>query len=307
MTDIGDTWSGEDWQNYCRQLLNLRYGLNFQSVPDRDQGDFGIDGFTSGGDVFQFYAAQDPRSLDDLYKKQRNKMTADLSTLESNLENVRELTAPASIRCWVLLVPRCETKRIIQHGSTKAAELRNKRLDGIDDDFYVRVLTDEDFAPEKQRLSGVGVALLPDRTPSITDEGVQLWKADSPVAATTLTNKVARLPGIPIQQQQELCGELIRCHLHGSYLREQIRSYQPQMWEHINEAREQRERVLKVEGLAAVPQERLTLRDEVEKLTSRLQSEPMCLELGLAENLTWGFVADWLIWCTLDPLPKTAA
>jgi len=105
MTDIGISWSGEDWQNYCRRLLGLRYGVGYQSVPDRDRGDFGIDGFTSNGELFQYYAAQDPRNHNDLYTKQRNKITADLRTLESNLARVIQLTAPADIRCWVLLVP----------------------------------------------------------------------------------------------------------------------------------------------------------------------------------------------------------
>ena len=308
MSGVGDTWSGEDWQRYCRQLLGLRFGVSFQPVPDRDRGDFGIDGFTSNGEVFQFYAAQDPLSPADLYSKQRAKITADLNKLEENLAKVLELTDIARVGCWVLLVPRCDTKRILDHGSTKAKELRYKGLVGLDDQFYVRVLTPEDFGIERRRLAGEGVALLPKPPPEVTEESAKAWEARRPDAVAALSAKVARLPSITSRQDRdELCMELIRCYLRGADLREQIRSAQPQMWEYINNAREHRERTLRLETLAASPHERLTLREEVRELASRLQSEPMRLGSGLAEDLTWGIVADWLIRCPLDPLPQAVS
>jgi len=303
-----DSWSGDDWQNYCRRLLILRYGVSYQAVPDRDQGDFGIEGYTDGGIVFQCYAAQDPMSADDLYKKQRDKITGDLGKFERNLREVRALTAPASVRYWVLLVPRCDTKRIIQHGTKKAAQLRAKRLDGVDEGFQVRVLTDEDFYEEKRQLSVAGAAFLPIPPAAVPEETAKAWQAESPEAVANLNRKVARLSTrVSTREQQHLCTELIKCHLRGSDLKERIRSAQPQMWEHLDRIRKQRERLLSLESLAATPEERRTLQEEVDTLKSRLQCEPLRLEHGLAEDLAWGIVADWLIRCPLDPLSRTAA
>lgn len=307
MTGGWDTWSGDDWQNYCRQLLNRRYGVSYQPVPDRDQGDFGIEGFTSSGEVFQCYAPEDPRSQEELYKKQRNKITADLRKLERNLDEIGKLTAPYLIAYWVLLVPRCDTKRIIQHGAVKATELRGKGLDGIHDGFQVRVLTDEDFGLEKQQLEVAGVALLPQPLPDVTEESAQAWSAKSPDAVARLNEKIANLPSITSnQRQRQLSMDLIKYHLRGAGLGEQIRSAQPQMWEFINRTRNQRERLLSLERAAATPGERLTLTEEVKEFQSRLESGPWRFDRGLAEDLTWGIVADWLIRCPLV-LSHTAA
>ena len=306
MSDIGDIWTGPDWEKYCRRLLALRYGVGYQPVPDRDRGDFGIDGFTSGGEVFQCYAAQDPRSLDELHKKQRSKITTDLKKLEKNIGAVRALTAPANIKCWVLLVPRCDTKRTVEHGAAKAAELREKRLGGIDNEFYVRVLTDEDFDLEKQELASIGTALLPVPPSHATGESTEAWKADRPEAVDVLSRKVAHLPGIGSDdEQRELCEELIRFHLNRGFEEDRLRGAQPQMWERLNSAKNQREEVLDAERIAAAPDERRTLLGEVSEVRERLESAVPALVGGLAERLAWGIVADWLIRCPLKPVPPT--
>lgn len=307
MSDIGDGWSGDDWENYCRQLLSLRYGVGYQPVPDSERGDFGIDGFTSGGELFQCYAAQEPRSTDDLHKKQRNKMTADLKKLEKNIEEVKKLTAPATIKCWVLLVPRCDTKRTLLHATTKADGLRAKGLDGIDGDFYVRVLTDEDFGSEKQLLGVTTAGLLPDPPPDPTTSIVKEWEANSPESATALNLKLANIPHIDSEEeQQQLCIELIRRHLYCAAVEEQLRGAQPQMWEHLNRARKQREQILVVERHAAAPCEQHTLKDEVREVSSRLRSALPSLTEGEADDYAWGIVADWLIRCPLNPVSRPA-
>lgn len=181
--------------------------------------------------------------------------------------------------------------------------MRRKQLTGVDESFYVRVLTDEDFGPEKQALDRAATRLLPDPPPDVTDEGTEAWKAERPEAVATLHRKVRVLPKMTSERQEQLSLELVRSHMRAADLRRQIRSYQPQLWEFINDTRADRERVLALHRLASHPRNRPTLRDEVTQLTARLQAEPVHLDVGLAENLAWGFVADWLIRCPLDPLP----
>ena len=308
MSDVGYRWSGDDWENYCRQLLSLRYGVDYQPVPDRDRGDFGIDGFTSGGELFQCYAAQDPRNLGDLHKKQSNKITTDLKKLEKNIEEVKTLTAPAMIKCWVLLVPRCDTKRTLLHGTAKADDVRARELDGVERGFYMRVLTDEDFSSEKQRLGVASARLLPDPPPDPTTSSVKEWKESSPEAVTTLNLKLANIPHIGSDEEKQLlCTELIKRRIHCAAAEEQLRSAQPQMWEHFNRARKQRERLLAVEHYAATPTEQHSLRDEAREIRSRLRSELLSLTEGEADDYAWGIVADWLIRCPLSPVSRRAA
>ena len=305
MIAVGDTWSGDDWQLYCHQLLGLRYGPSYQRVPDRDRGDLGIEGFTSDGTVFQCYAAQNPRTLEELHTKQRDKMTADLNKLEKNCNTICALTAPANIRFWVFLVPRCDTKRLILHASSKAAEFRNKGLTSLDSSFSVRVWTDEDLSPEKQTLVAVGKALLPRPVPEPSDADVVSWTESKPEGTSELERKIANLPTVlTLESQEQLRAVLVKRYLAGVATLDQIRSSQPQMWERINHEREQRERLLLGSRLLAVDEERETIRDEISRIHSRLELAVPALTGGLAENLAWGTVAEWLIRCPLEPALK---
>ena len=299
---VGDQWSGEDWETYCRQLLAQRYGTSYQPVPDRDRGDLGIDGFTSDGEVFQCYAAQDPLDDADLRKKQRVKITEDLKKLENNIQAVSQLTAPAKINRWTLLVPRLVSRHVLQHAASKATQLRGKGLGGIGDAFDTRVLTSDDFSAEKQALISVSAALLPQPPPDATDESVAAWEASDPGAAATLSRKVAKLPGMSTHKEQQVCLELVKRHLHSAEAEEQLRRTQPQLWECLNGVRKLRERNLRAEGLVAAPSERRTLLAEVQEVRSRLESSLPPLQGGRADSLAWGIVADWLIRCPLDPV-----
>ena len=303
----GSEWSGDDWEGYCRQLLNLRYDVAYQPVPDRDRGDFGIEGFTNDGELFQCYAAQDPQSPRDLYKKQRDKMTADLNKMERNFNEIRQLTSPAKIKCWVLLVPRCDTKDIIMHGSAKATEFRGKELPGLDGEFFVRVLTDDDFAPEKQQLAGAASALLPAPPADASEDAAKTWEADEPEATDTLRRKITNMSHVQSSDRESLRIELVKRHLYAADTEDQLRSTQPQMWERLDVEKKQRERTLAVRHLAGTSDEQRTITGEVEEMRSRLESAFPALGGGWADGLAWGIVADWLIRCPLDPIPQGAA
>ena len=308
MTALEDHWSGDDWQNYCRQLLTIRYGVAFQPVPDRDRGDLGIEGFTSSGEVFQCYAAQNPYNNEELYKKQRRKITQDLGKLVDNIENLKKLTGLSEIKCWVLLVPRFDSRRLIQHATSKTQEVLAKGLDIIHGEFYARVLTDQDFSSEKHTLEGTSEPLLPNPPSGATLEAVINWQVGRPEEAKRLNNKVATLSvNKPCEEQQELFIELIKLHLYGARSEEQLRQAQPQMWESLNQAKKHREVVLRAEHLAETSSERTTLQDEIHKMQLRLESVLPSLAGGQAETLAWGIVADWLIRCLFNPIPRAVA
>jgi len=306
MSALESHWSGDDWQNYCRQLLTIRYGVAYQPVPDRDRGDLGIEGFTSHGEVFQCYAAQDPYNNEDLYRKQRRKITQDIGKLVENIEHLKKLTGLSQLRCWVLLVPRFDSRRLIRHATSKAQEVLARDLDIIHSEFYLRVLTDEDFNPEKQELEGTSAPLLPQPPSEATTEAVMAWQAGRPEEAEKLNQKVAALSrNKPREEQQALFIELIKLHIYGARSEEQLRQAQPQMWEGLNQAKKQRELVLPAEHLTATSGRRPTLQDEISKMQSRLESVLPSLAGGEAETLAWGIVADWLIRCLLNPTPRT--
>ncbi len=146
------SWTGGEWQGYCRELLAARHGAHYQPVPDSVAGDWGIEGFTSSGTVYQCYAPEEPLTSKQLYAKHRSKVTADLGKLRKNVDNVSQLVSPAELDCWVLLVPRVEDKAILEHAAKKAQEIRDLSLTGVSESFVVRVHTAADFPSECRQI-----------------------------------------------------------------------------------------------------------------------------------------------------------
>src|SRR5437870_4568866 len=78
-------WEGNDWQEHVLTLLRSHYDPGqFQDVPDNHVGDFGIEGYSLDGCVYQCYAAQEPLSPNARYEAQRDKITTDLTKFIDN-------------------------------------------------------------------------------------------------------------------------------------------------------------------------------------------------------------------------------
>jgi len=156
----GQEWGygPEEWQERIILLLKLQYrATGFQEIPDRDRGDYGLEGFARDGSVYQCYAAEEPLSTGNLYAKQRHKITKDLNKFKDNKDGLIKIFGPTKISRWILVVPRWESKELLKHAEKKAEEIRNVNLPYVADDFCVHIATEEYFAVERQLLMGVGL------------------------------------------------------------------------------------------------------------------------------------------------------
>ena len=78
------TFDGDSWEKFCQVCFKLKYEVDgYQEIPAW-QGDFGIEGFTRTGTLFQCYCPDEDYSGDELYEKQRDKITEDLNKLIKN-------------------------------------------------------------------------------------------------------------------------------------------------------------------------------------------------------------------------------
>ena len=118
-------WEGRDWQEYCMKLLRARYSDHtLQEIPDAHSGDLGLEAFTHDGVVFQCYAVQEPLTTKLRYERQRDKLTEDLNKLKRNKDALVDLFGSVKIQRYVLMVPRTNSRSLVAHAQTKAAEVR---------------------------------------------------------------------------------------------------------------------------------------------------------------------------------------
>lgn len=289
-------WGGEEWQTYCGELFAVRHGEHYQPVPDTVRGDWGIEGFNSEGTLYQCYAPEEPLTSKDLHEKLRDKVTADLSKLRTNLTTIRSLVDPSPIRCWVLVVPRVEDKEILVHCQNKAAQIRNDVLDGVDEGFVIRVVTDDHFAAERNALGATSVIQFPEGG-SPTEDEVETFAAD--VDLDALDAKLQKLNS-GTGDIQRLRGEILRHFLSGEQLDEWLRRYHGTLWERWNHDREALRRTLTTTQLTSghAPAVRMeTVRNELREFAIR---DIPALQGGDVLTLTWGAIATWLVDCPLD-------
>ena len=77
------------WEELIDKLYRIKYkDEGYQYIPARGGGDYGIEGYTETGKVYQCYFPEGEYSPKDLYEKLRDKMSIDLGKIEKNQQEL---------------------------------------------------------------------------------------------------------------------------------------------------------------------------------------------------------------------------
>jgi hypothetical protein len=293
---------GEDWQNWANKLLTCHYGpTNYQKVPDNDRGDSGIEGFTiSEGHAYQAYGCEgEPLRTADRYEKHRDKVTADITKFITNHAILQKVFGTVKITRWVLFVPYYDSKEIVIHASKKTTEVLDAKLPYVADTFRVSVCHEEDFLIERDMLISAGTSSLEVAAPAATPEQVTQWVSSNVGLASTLEDKLRRLPTLRTDAARTLFHDrVLKWYLEGQAILEALRMY-PDVFEKVVKAKSHRENFLVMAAVTgSTAQEILT--SSIQGLRETLQKEVKELHSFSAESLAHEAVADWLLRCPLD-------
>jgi len=300
----GQEWrdSPEEWQERIILLLKRRYGVTeFQEIPDRDRGDYGLEGFARNGSVYQCYAAKEPLSTNELYAKQRNKITKDLSKFKDNKDDLIKIFGPTKISCWVLVVPRWESKDLLKHAEKKAEEIRNVNLPYVADGFFVHIATEEDFAVERQSLLDVGLAKIqvdPDEFNTATGED---WSEENDDLVKELNRKIEILnPRLDKNSLVQLKGKFIHHYIEGQNVLEILHSKYSDLYVAVKRLKTNREKFLETSSLIPTGAPADTFHIALSEFKNELTDEVKGLSNNMVEILGHEAVSDWLLRCPLD-------
>ncbi|MDP3984840.1 MAG: hypothetical protein Q8Q52_07565 [Acidimicrobiia bacterium] len=116
MPEVALAWGGDEWEDRCLLLLRVRYRPpsphHFQHVPADDQGDHGVEGFSSDGHLYQCYAPNPQLKIKDRFEDQRDKLTEDVGKLIANADGIAALLGPLKIKKYFFMVPVHDSKRV---------------------------------------------------------------------------------------------------------------------------------------------------------------------------------------------------
>lgn len=292
---------GDEWQEWANQLLSQHYGpTEYQRIPDNQDGDAGLEGFTvTGGHAYQAYGCEEPLSTQQRYEKQRNKMTRDVKKFIDNAAVLTTLFGTTQITRWVLIVPYCDSKDLILHASRKTAEVIAADLPYVAPDFKVIVCDEDDFGEAKQVLLAVAATVLDVAIDDASPEQIADWAEDNDELVATVDTKIAKLPSLATEgQRRAFRDKVLKWYLEGQELLDALRKY-PTTYEKTVKAKSHRENYLASAALSAGnPANEFSA--ALGQLLSTFQEEVKEVSGLSAEALAHEAVADWLIRCPLD-------
>ncbi|MDH0496280.1 hypothetical protein [Comamonas aquatica] len=298
--------SGDDWEAWANLLLSQHYGpTDYQRVPAKDRGDGGIEGFCrSKREAFQCYGCEEPISVEERYKKQRDKMTADIQKFIDNKLVLQALFGQLKMKRWVFFVPHFDSKEIVAHAARKAQEVIDAGLPYVDDDFCVVVCQETDFAVARDQLINATSQGLKFKTASITTEDVNAWTQSNDVMLGVLKSKIDKLPTLRTQVQRDaFVIKVLHWYLSGQALLDRLREY-PQVYEKVIETKSHREEFLAM-GALNDSASNVVVRETIKDFKDTLKREAKELHDFCADQLAYEAVADWLIRCPLE-FPEVA-
>jgi len=152
-TDIG-RFDGDSWEELCHMCLSMRLQEKYIEVPG-SSGDYGIDGYTVDGEVYQCYCPERECSDKDLYQSQRDKVTKDVIKLDNYKIDLGKLFNGIKIKRWFFLTPKITDHNLIMHCNVKTNMIKTLGLPFIDSDFKVLPLDYKHISSELEAALNV--------------------------------------------------------------------------------------------------------------------------------------------------------
>lgn len=290
-------WDGKEWQRYSKQLVQVRHGpQNVQDVPDRVQGDAGLEFITKDGCCYQSFAPEETSDVAKAASAMKAKGARDLRKLIKNKEKIAGILGAGKITNWILFCPFLDNKEVITHVQTVAKEVRDAGLSFVAPDFFALVQSQEDFESEYQQLNAKSIgAPLPIKKPTEEQLQAQESKLDERVE-----QKLKR--AFPADTEQNIFmrkKRYVYAHVERENVLSDLREAFPDFWEASTECIDAEERRLEMadaEGDTASKQ----INSSMNRVEKALKSQVPGLSERQITSIAQGAVGTWLIECPLD-------
>ncbi len=293
--------TGDDWQDWANKLLCCHYGpTEYQTIPDGDRGDAGLEGFTrTEGHAYQAYGCEEPVSRKERFEKQRDKMTQDINKFINNRTTLQRLLGTVKVTRWALLVPHYDSKEIVSHASSKTTEVRGHNLPYVATSFQVCVCEEVSFVEARDRLINVRARTLEVTTTPPTAAQIAAWAAANEEPSAILTEKLRRLPTLHTNTaRRDFHNKLLDWYLRGRDVLDALRQH-PDVFVKVSKAKSHHETYLAAAiATGSAPQD--LLMSSINDLRQTLEKEVRELHVFSSSSLAHEAVADWLLRCPLD-------
>lgn len=291
-------WDGHEWEEHILRLLQDRHGPeNIQKVPATHGGDCGIDYFClKERIVYQCYAVEEPVDVATRAKKQKSKITTDIGKFCDPDNGATRLFGDHPIKRWILVVPRHDSREVVQHAINKTAAIRAKGLPHVDVEFQV-LIQDRDAFDEKSWDRRVA---LRERIRLVVSKPTDDEIAAVVGADQALYDNLRRKLGGRFGDEDSLddaVNDALRVFVESQNAVESLRDSVPEAYEAVTRLVTERLRRLRLGSRGAGTADRLDT--EIDGLKSSIIKAVPNLDPSTAETIAFGAVSEWLMRCPL--------
>jgi hypothetical protein len=285
---------GQDWEDFCVLALEHRHraGPQFQKVPARFSGDWGLEGFVRDRSLYQCLGDESGTAYKQRSEAQQNKLHRDIPKLQKNAIAIAQVVG-VGIESYQFLVSELKDKEVVRCAGNWTEKVRDWKLPFLADHFEIVVKDIDHFAVEWQIFHGSVRPKLALAATDPEDHDLGIWKAGEPALITTLDSK---LNSIAPNAKAVWIDRLVRYRVMQLDRMRALESH-PALWQRVREINEAREVTLDFRSAATDPHR--DIQDLAEAHRADLCAELASLSLGDATSLAWGSVGEWLMRCPL--------
>jgi hypothetical protein len=299
-------WSGEEWEKLIQRLLKRHHGhTHYQEIPAKHGGDLGLEGFSTNGCAYQCYAAQGQRDTKKLYEVQRDKITTDINKFINNKSDLIKLFGDIIICRWCLVVPKYESKELLEHATKKTKEVLAKNLPYVAPDFRIMIVTYQNFEKEIQELTTAGVLEIDTTLENVKVEPeiVEQWLSNNNnnELLNNLDSKSRKIDNLVENQKIEAFKtNIANNYLRGQNFLSEVNKKSPDIYSKIRNCKITYENNLELKNILNSNTANTHLKTTLSEYSSQLSKEIPNLSPNYIEILCWEAISDWLMRCPLD-------
>lgn len=294
--------SGQDWEDICNKLFHARYQDNYQEVPARYGGDYGIEGFTFDGNLFQCYSPKDEEfSSKSLYELQRDKITKDIGKLIKNILEIRKLNKNAMIKNWYFVTPAYDSKNLVEHCRNKEQEVIQAISQYVSNDFKIILQIETSYIPEIGQLINANISQIKSNSKHYNDEDLKLISTAHNDIVDKIRIKLSKLNSLKNNQDKlnKFTFNIFKCFIEGQEELYMLNKSYPDIYNKLSRLKNSIEKKVEQESLIGI--ELKDLKTIQKEYKSNLEKDfiNVC-EGSLLENLAQEAIADWMARCPID-------
>ena len=302
MTSNIRLWEGEEWEEHIQRLLKMHHGhADYQEIPAKHVGDFGLEGYSMNGCAYQCYAAEEPCTTNDRYTRQRTKITTDVGKFIKNEKELIKLFRGTVIERWILVVPIFESALLMQHASKKAEEVIKKKLSYVSDAFKIIIITDDYFEKEIKELAAVGVLHIPIKEQVVKISTRKTWLKRNDSLVKNLDIKTKKISGlVESGRVEDFKLDIIDHYIRGQNIVSDLYKDYPDIYRKLDNCKQAYENSLRTMSLLNTDPANQHLKDALKEYDHELRRSLPNLNSAVIQALQWEAVSDWLLRCPLD-------